>query len=137
MLPDGALFASDLNAAISTMHRRGMYAEMLIYLEACHGGSMFDGMLPDNVNVYATTAANADESSYAFYCYPDDVVKGTHIGTCLADEYSTRWMEQSDEVDPCTTSIGKQFDTVVANTSMSHVQEYGQLSIKEKAVGVF
>jgi legumain len=41
--------------------------------------------------VFATTAANAEESSYA--CYYDD-----KLGTYLGDLYSVNWMEDSDRV---------------------------------------
>ena len=41
--------------------------------------------------VYATTAANAHESSYA--CYMDEKLK-----TYLGDVYSVKWMEDSDKV---------------------------------------
>ena len=42
-------------------------------------------------SVYATTAANAEESSYA--CYLDQ-----KLGTYLGDVYSVNWMEDSDKV---------------------------------------
>ena len=44
------------------------------------------GILPDNIEIYATTAANAHESSYA--CYMDQ-----HLNTYLGDVYSVNWME--------------------------------------------
>mgnify|MGYP001810911594 CR=1 FL=1 len=34
------------------------------YMEACESGSMFEGLLEDNIHIYATTAANAHESSW-------------------------------------------------------------------------
>ncbi len=46
----------------------------MIYIEACESGSMFEGILADNINVFATTAADPDESSWGTYCPPDDVV---------------------------------------------------------------
>lgn len=48
-------------------------------------------------SVYATTAANAKESSYA--CYYDEK-RDTYLG----DWYSVNWMEDSDvvgDVSPC------------------------------------
>jgi len=53
-----------------------MYEKMVVYIEACESGSMFDGLLDPTINVYATTAANPSESSWATYCSPDDVVNG-------------------------------------------------------------
>ena len=50
-------------------HSRAMfcsgYAEMVLYIEACESGSIFQGMLDETTpNVWATTAANAEESSW-------------------------------------------------------------------------
>ena len=136
-MPDGVLYATDFNDALKTMHSKNMYKEMLVYIEACHSGSMFDDLLPENVKIYATTAAHADESSYAYYCYPNDVVKGTHMGTCLGDEYSIRWMEDSDKADMCSTTVGTQYDTVNVGTRMSHVQQYGEVALKSELIGDF
>lgn len=54
---------------------------------------MFEGLLPNDINIYVTTAANASENSYAFYCpdlYPPPPPDYT---TCLGDVYSIAWME--------------------------------------------
>lgn len=59
-------------------------------MESCLSGSMFEGLLPNNINVYATTASNAKEDSYATYC-PDSLMK--EYTTCLGDSYSVSWME--------------------------------------------
>jgi Peptidase C13 family len=37
---------------------------MVIYLEACESGSMFQGLMDDSLKIYVTTAANAEESSW-------------------------------------------------------------------------
>jgi len=55
--------------------------------------------LPDNIKIYATTAANAIESSSATYCNKDAIVNNKNIGTCLGDLYSVNWMEDSEEND--------------------------------------
>lgn len=34
------------------------------YIEACESGSIFEGLLEDDLRIYATTAANAHESSW-------------------------------------------------------------------------
>lgn len=46
-----------------------MYGEMVIYLETCESGSMFT-KLPKDINIYATSAADAHESSWGTYCHP-------------------------------------------------------------------
>ena len=40
----------------------------MIYVEACESGSIFEGLLSDGLNIYATTASNARESSWGTYC---------------------------------------------------------------------
>ncbi|CAF4085333.1 unnamed protein product [Adineta steineri] len=61
----------------------------LMVIDACESGSMLEDLLPNNINVYATTASNAQESSYA--CYYDDKRQ-----TYLGDVYSVVWIEDSD-----------------------------------------
>ncbi len=55
--------------------------------------------MPENWRIYATSAASPDESSWAYYCSPDDVVNGKSIGSCLGDHYSINWMEDTDHGD--------------------------------------
>jgi legumain len=92
---------------------------MVIYIEACESGSMLDE-LPTNMNIYATTASNAEESSYACYY---DAKRGTYLG----DLYSVNWMEDSDAEDLTKESLHKQFEVTKKNTNLSHVMEYGDL----------
>ena len=46
-----------------------MYKELVFYLEACESGSMFQ-TLPKDIGVFATTAANAQESSWGYLLLP-------------------------------------------------------------------
>jgi legumain len=64
---------------------------LVLYIEACESGSMFEKLLRNDINVYATTASNSKESSYATY-YDDQ------LGAYLGDLYSVSWMEDSDSV---------------------------------------
>lgn len=41
---------------------------MVLYVEACESGSMFEGLLPKDLDIYVTTAANSYESSWGTYC---------------------------------------------------------------------
>jgi len=81
-----------------------MYKEMVFYLEACESGSMFPRLLPSD-NVYAMTASDAKQSSWAAYCNPLDVVNGTKMNTCLGDVFSVNWMEDTEANDPATETI--------------------------------
>ena len=99
--PKGTLYADDLNDALKEMHSKNMYERLVFYLEACESGSMFENLLDKGLNIYATTAASATESSYAYYCYPNEKVNGRHIFSCLGDEYSITFMEDTDSRSAC------------------------------------
>ena len=68
----------------------------MLYVEACESGSMFEGLLDKSLNIYVTTAANAEESSYGCYCDDESVVNKVQLGTCLGDLYSVNWIENLD-----------------------------------------
>ena len=93
---------------------------MVIYIEACESGSMFENLLASNVNIYATTASNGEESSYA--CYYDKKRE-----TYLGDLYSVVWMEDSDVEQLDQESLFEQFLITQNRTNTSHVMQFGDL----------
>jgi len=123
--PHGELHADDLNEALQYMHDHNMYKELVFYLEACESGSMFDGRLPSNISIFATTAANGQESSWGTYCPPSSKVDGKNLHSCLGDLYSVNWMEDADKGDN-TESLEKQYEIVKNLTTRSHVSQFGE-----------
>ncbi|XP_047668960.1 legumain [Tachysurus fulvidraco] len=115
--PDSELYVNDLMDTIQYMHKNKKYKKMVFYIEACESGSMMKP-LPVDIDVYATTAANPHESSYA--CYYDEA-RDTYLG----DLYSVKWMEDSDVEDLSKESLAKQFKIVKSETNTSHVMQYG------------
>jgi len=77
------------------MYDQKMYNQLVFYIEACESGSMFL-TLPNTTFIYGTTAANPDESSWATYCPPDDVVGDKEIGACLGDLYTVNWIVDAE-----------------------------------------
>jgi len=137
-MPDGKmLYAKDLMKALTTMHQQNMYQRLVFYLEACESGSMFQH-LPANMSIYATTAANAKESSWGTYCPPQDKVNGKHVGSCLGDLYSVNWMEDSDRAaEQKSETLSQQYKLVLKETNKSHVQEFGDLSIASDLIHTY
>ena len=129
----GEVFADKLNDVLKEMHDKKMYKELVFYLEACFSGSMFRNILPDNINIYATTAANHQESSYGAYCGPEAHAGGHDIGSCLGDEYSINWMEDSDEA-PRSRTVKDQYDLVKGKTQGSHVMEFGSDKVAQNSI---
>jgi len=128
--PDSDLTSNELIKTINYMHANKKYGKLVFYIEACESGSMFEDLLPNNINVYATTAANSDESSYA--CYFDNERE-----TYLGDLYSVNWMEDSDKEVLSQESLHQQFKIVKQETNESHVQEFGDKNIGQMHVSEF
>uniref|UniRef100_A0A1I7RQE4 legumain n=1 Tax=Bursaphelenchus xylophilus TaxID=6326 RepID=A0A1I7RQE4_BURXY len=127
---DNVLSVQDLNDTLSEMTRKGMYKELVFYVEACLSGSMFQPIAKNFENLYAITAANGEESSYPDY-YVDD------WNIYLGDEFSVAWMEYSDAHDLRHTTLQEQFAAVKARTYCSHVQQFGNLEIAGEDIGDF
>ncbi|VDM60878.1 unnamed protein product [Angiostrongylus costaricensis] len=90
--PDDILSKEDLNTALTNMHKEKRYSQLVFYLEACESGSMFDGVLKEQMNIYAMTASAPDESSWGTYCDNDMDLP------CLGDLFSINWMQDSEKV---------------------------------------
>jgi len=114
------LYATDLIATLKQMSKNKRFNQFVFYLEACESGSMFEGLLTPNISIYATTASNAYESSYACYW---DAEREVYLG----DLYSVNWMEDTDANDPHSETFETQFDNVKLKTDLSHVMQYGDL----------
>lgn len=127
--PSDELYADKLLETLTGMSNRKQFDQMLIYVEACESGSMFKD-LPRDINIYATTAANGKESSYAIYY---DKLRRTYLG----DVYSVKWMEDSDIENLNKESIHEQFKIVRQETNTSHVEQFGDMSITHEKVGMF
>jgi len=108
----GYLYADKFHESLKFMNENKMYKEMVVYIEACESGSMFENILEDNLNIYAVSAANSHESSWGTYCSPDDKVNGKSIGSCLGDLFSVNWLEDADKADMNIETLQDQFNTV-------------------------
>ncbi|XP_068634593.1 vacuolar-processing enzyme [Aristolochia californica] len=144
-MPDMAfIFAGDLVDVLKKKHAAGTYKEMVIYVESCESGSIFEGLMPEDLNVYATTASNAEESSWGTYCPGMDPPPPPGYLTCLGDLYSVAWMEDSETHNLKKESLEQQYITVKDRTSNydtynagSHVMEYGNKSIKAEKLYLY
>ncbi|KAJ0940153.1 putative legumain protein [Helianthus annuus] len=129
------LYANDLNEVLKQKHASGTYKSLVFYLEACESGSIFDGLLPQGLNIYATTASNPYENSWGTYCPGDYPSPPPEYDTCLGDLYSVAWMEDCDVHNLRTETIKQQYKLVKERTSSgnyyygSHVMQYGDLPL--------
>ncbi|XP_044495411.1 vacuolar-processing enzyme-like [Mangifera indica] len=133
MPPSGVLYAKDLIDVLQKKYEAKAYKKMVIYVEACESGSMFEGLLPKTWNIYAMTASNSSEDSWAMYCpqyYPSPPAE---YDTCLGDLFSISWLEDSEKHDLQKETLEKQYGVVRRRTGFdyldfsSHVMRYGNI----------
>eukprot|EP00262_Sarcandra_glabra_P009435 TRINITY_DN23819_c0_g1_i1.p1 TRINITY_DN23819_c0_g1~~TRINITY_DN23819_c0_g1_i1.p1 ORF type:complete len:489 (-),score=76.43 TRINITY_DN23819_c0_g1_i1:167-1633(-) len=138
------LYADDLVNTLKKKHASGSYKSLVFYLEACESGSIFEGLLPEGLNIYATTASNAVESSWGTYCPGEYPSPPPEYYTCLGDLYSIAWMEDSDIHNLRTETLKQQYYLVKGRTSNhntysygSHVMQYGDIGLNEENVFLY
>ncbi|KNA12703.1 hypothetical protein SOVF_123500 [Spinacia oleracea] len=138
------LYGKDFIEVLKKKHALKSYKEMVIYIEACESGSVFEGLMTEDLNIYVTTASNAEESSWGTYCPGMDPSPPPEFMTCLGDLYSIAWMEDSETHNLRKETISQQIDKVKERTSNyntytagSHVMEYGNKSIKPEKLYLY
>ncbi|CAK8540456.1 unnamed protein product [Lathyrus sativus] len=142
-LPDnGGLYGEDFVKALKKKHEAKSYKKMVIYMEACESGSMFEGLLPNDINIYVTTASNAVENSYAYYCPQNPNPPPPGYTVCIGDLYSISWMEDSDRNDLTKETLKQQYKTVRKRTigqqpHGSHVMQYGDLKMDNNILSTY
>ncbi|THU72753.1 hypothetical protein C4D60_Mb04t15520 [Musa balbisiana] len=120
------LYADDLIAVLKHKHASGSYKSMVFYLEACESGSIFEGLLPNNINIYATTAANPMESILVIYL--------TASFSCMIS-YVHDWR---------TETLAQQYQLVKNRTAVhntyyfgSHVMQYADLRLNTHQLSLY
>ncbi|XVE91133.1 hypothetical protein DITRI_Ditri20bG0130300 [Diplodiscus trichospermus] len=140
-MPSGEdLTAKDLINVLKKKHEAKSYKSMVFYVEACESGSMFEGILPSNLNIYAVTAANPNESSWGTYCPGDYPAIPPEFDTCLGDLFSISWLEDSDIHNLHKETLKQQYQVVRRRTAVdnldpsSHVMQYGSMTVEKDFV---
>ncbi|XP_004298668.1 PREDICTED: legumain [Fragaria vesca subsp. vesca] len=138
------LYAMDFINVLKKKHASGSYKEMVIYVEACESGSIFEGIMPSDLNIYVATASNAEENSFGTYCPGMNPPPPPEYITCLGDLYSVAWMEDSERHNLKKETIKEQYQTVKERTSNfnnynigSHVMQYGSKNLTEEKLYLY
>ena len=119
-----------LQNTLKMMHHSSSYHRILIYLESCRSGSMFEHFLPSDMNILAVTAANSTESSYA--CFYNET-----LDTFLADSFSYSWMEHSELGDRNSLVLDQILYVINKTSQFGHTSVYGAKHILNVTVENF
>ncbi|VVC37948.1 Hypothetical protein CINCED_3A012616 [Cinara cedri] len=135
--PNGYLYADQLNDALNTAFETARYKKMLLYIEACESGSIFEGILSDDMNILAVTAAGPRENSWGCYCYSES----GDYATCLGDLFSVTWMEDIDKTffDSIMRkkSIFNDYNEIRQHVTLSNIMVYGDFDIGYEKLSTF
>jgi glycosylphosphatidylinositol transamidase (GPIT) subunit GPI8 len=129
--PGRELYAHELYNTLHWMHDNNKYNSIVFYLEACESGSMFNGILNPELNVYAVTASTPISESFAC-CYDKNV------GAYLGDAFSVNFLENSDSFDHLIDeTLEDQYNILVNVTTTSLPCQYGNLNLSNNTVAKF
>ncbi|KAF4379911.1 hypothetical protein F8388_009583, partial [Cannabis sativa] len=150
------LYGMDFIEVLKKKHAAGTYRKMVIYVEACESGSIFEGIMPKDMNIYVTTASNAQENSWGTYCPEMEpppppeyigiyiVLLGWRIDySIFAYSCLTFYFSQGHNLKRET--IKQQYEMVKERTANandfvnggSHVMEYGSRSIRAEKLYLY
>jgi legumain len=115
------------------------FKRVVIYVEACFSGSVFESIPNLPKNVIAVTASNATESSWGTFCptpkHPDaDAINGVHIGTCLGDLFEVSWKRDLEDRIASgsftNSTLGEHVEAIRSLVSRkSNVMVYGDMDL--------
>jgi len=125
----GYLYATALTPVLKSMAEAHKFNKMVFYLEACESGSMFNAQLPDNIKIYGMTASDPTESSWA--CDYDQTVQA-YLNDCFSRNFMLDMRKHASG-----ETLGQQYQAVLAETTQSHVCQYGDLTFQDEAVSDF
>ena len=69
---------------LKALHARRGYKKLVMFVDACLAGSMFDGVLPNDMSIYAVTATNA--TARAFFTYMHSDLFGVPLGALFSSK---------------------------------------------------
>ena len=130
------IYADELDSTLQSMKDKSMFKELTFYLETCESGSMFPNLVAGE-NIYAVTASNATQSSYAAYCGSEAYVNGKNIKSCMGDLFSINWMEDTEANDVSVETLQQQYETVLEKTTASPVLKFGDFDFMSDPIGEF
>ncbi|GFS23932.1 legumain [Elysia marginata] len=119
--------AKELNETIASLHKNRKYKNLVLYVDTCFAGSMFENILADNIGVYAATASNATSYAYSTDC---NSLAFADWRTCLGGLFSINWVYELQSDDRHASTMDMQFqEAKIACQGQSDPQQYGSLSI--------
>jgi len=123
---DESIYASELIQVLENMAGNSTFSKLFLYIETCYSGSVAS-LIPKNLNIFAMTAANTNESAWC--CYLSNDTHTMDGVVAIAYEFGVQWMRDAVTVDLRNENVQQQFEKVRKDVLQSHVSEYGDIGI--------
>jgi len=131
----GYLTLKDLNDALKEANEKKMFKELTYYIMACHSGSMFNGQLDSNGNIYGLTAANPELLTYPNQKI-EEVKGGLEYLIYVNTQFGHAWLSDSEINGTITHTLEDQYKTVFPQVN-STPSQYGNLNITNELISSF
>ena len=133
---DNDLSARELNDTIARMHKQNRYKNLVVYIDTCFAGSMFENVLSDKIRVYAATATNANSVAWNADCNSKAFRRLSR--PCLGGLFSINWVYELLSDERTQSTMDMQFQQAkIACKGQSSPRQYGDLSIAKKMQSEF
>ncbi|KAK8789795.1 hypothetical protein WA158_006575 [Blastocystis sp. Blastoise] len=121
---------SELMNTFNIMYTKKMYKEMVVFMEACHSGSMFVNM-PSDMNIYVLSSSDSSHNADMSNCPPYDKVNGKSLKTCLSGLYDNIWQSYIENSESQKVTFSELFEytskTVKESGSNQNVCQFGSV----------
>ncbi|XP_054154681.1 legumain-like [Oppia nitens] len=136
----GYLFAKDIIATFKDMYANRRYRQLVIHVEACESGSMFQNIMPPDIGVYAVASSQPTQMSRVAG-YDSKLMDFT------AGYFAITWLNHTE--DRHRELLDDQFDYIRSQTAKDYYDpytglkwhqnagHYGNLSIGRLDIGQF
>ncbi|KAG8495421.1 hypothetical protein CXB51_013135 [Gossypium anomalum] len=134
MPDDSFIYADQLIELLKKKHASGTYKGLVFYLEACDSGSIFEGLLPEGLNIYPR-----QHRTQARIALQPIVLEVTQVlsQSTIRPVWETctvllGWKTATHIICGAET-LQKQYELVKKRTTRSHVMQYGDIALSKDA----
>lgn len=129
-------YADEIVGNFLKMKEIGKFRNLLIFIDACHSGSLF-AKLPEDQNIYALTSSHPNEVAYMKYCGSEARVNGRSIGSCMTSEFSDFSLVLLEDSDKKQT-VKEMFEEIKNKLwRRQKTMEYGDQRVANMAAEIF
>jgi len=141
VLPNGSLTKKEIGTMFDNLNKEKKIKELTYYIMACFSGTMFNGVIKPEGNIYGVSAAGTNEYAYAHQLL-ETYVDGWYYYVFVNTQFTNAWLNDTKVQNFNTESLQEQYNNI--NQSVydidddhSHPAQWGNIGIAQQTVSVF